>query len=148
MEVLNGLVQWITTSIGNFTPEQEKNFAKHDYNPLYGGMHGAKVGTSFRDRPGINLKTNYWNPPKEINNFNGRHDKHPFLSNPLFIEAWRQRKMTNFNQPHRFLAPEFNRPFRHKEVRWLDGAHVSSRDPYRKKRATKVYDKVSKDSSV
>ena len=138
MEGIYGILGKIASifSSADFKPQRRYGFPnKVDYHPLYG--QPEKI-----DRPGILLKTNFRSVPPGIEHLNGRLDSH-FVSRPLYQEAWRLHKLkSDFNEPHRYLSPYFNRPIEHKQLTFINGSHVSSRDPYRKRRPQQVYDKL------
>jgi hypothetical protein len=143
--MIQGFFGWLTKTVGvfaavNSTPPQQYNFRnKVHYNPLYGTPE--KV-----DQPGILLKTNFVQHPPGLEHLSGRLDKH-FVKSDLYQNAWRQHKESNFNEPHRFISQYFNGVIAHKQLTFLDGTHVSSRDPYRKRRDQVAYDKVVNNKS-
>lgn len=142
---MDGFLSWIGKAASifansNYLPKPAHNFQTWNYDPLYGRpVIGDKI-----DHPGIALKTNFIQRSKDLDRLNGRLDTH-FVGSALYQEAWKQHKMANFNQPMRFLDPYFNGVVAHRELRYMDGTHVSSRDPYLKRKPQQMYNKVRGD---
>jgi hypothetical protein len=143
--MIQGAFGWLTKTVGavvavNSTPPQQYNFRnKVHYDPIYGTP--AKV-----DQPGILLKTNFLQVPPGIEHLSGRLDTH-FVRSPLYQAAYLQHKASNFNEPHRFISQYFNGVIAHKQLTFMDGTHISSRDPYRKRRHHAAFGKIVNNKS-
>ncbi len=135
---LSNIIQHVTG--WNYTPSQQYVFSPADYHPIYGNP--GKV-----NKPGVNLATKYYTPPKHIENVLPFGQK--ILNSSMYQEAYFQRKQDGFNRPNYILDPDLRtRPIHGKELRFIDGTTIHSRDPYRKVRSTQFYDKVSEEKDL